>query len=896
LNGLLALAQLHDSRLPALLDLIASSSQDWPEDLARSVIYHLFPQHLSAPQLVKTLARLSPRSREIGGISTMLPLAIAKAKLKPNALAEMQYGLAELVSNSCRWDDQHYRVTSGRQDLVPALLVVSRCRLEMGETGADLFDAIALAGLLAEFNHDATDDTKSLRAALAEAASEVRAGVFWANDRLVMEHYPKGDREPFFRLYQFQSHGAYQIELQKDTDWVLGALSDASRPLVDRQVALETALRCLDGHLDRLAWLRQLVAMSSDSEVLENRAKEFLNAVENPGPPPAWQTEDEKRRRKSRRKHAKDLASWKQFWRELNNDPEAAFSESRIDNTSWNLWRAMEKGSRDHSFSGWNRGFIERVFSRDMADRVKAALAAAWRKDQPTLKSERPADQKNSYLMRWRMGLAGLYAESENASWASKLTAEEAGLACRYALLDLNQLPPWLEAVAQAHPAVVDAMIGNELSGELEDADAKHPMILQDVSQTSSAVISLFLGRIRPWLKDSLAKGDASILKVDKVKRAVNLLLDHGDDEDAAYIRATAVSKVQGTSEPSEIIIWLPILTRMDPAICVDEMERVAGAILPSQHSQMVDWFSSLFGHGSDLDLSKFEMQPELLLRLVRLANRHVRPEDDLIHEGAYSPGARDHAQHARSVLGSALLGIKGPGAWDIKMQFADDSEVAHYRDRIRTIALERLAEDWDAVVLSEADVVRLEREHDYSPANRVEMAALLDTRLADVEDLLLQDASPRELWATIKTERLLRRALAAELQKMARRAYLVNQEAVTGDEKESDIRLASTAAPLEAVIELKVGENGYSFSDLREALHTQLVGKYMAPEDRRVGCLLISIATDKFWKDPDTEGRIEFEEVIARLDAEAKVLAANLGYGAFLTVRALDLRPRKMT
>lgn len=894
LNGLLALAELQDSRLPALLDLIASASPDWPEDLARSAIHHLFPQHLSITQLIKTLAHLSPKSREIGGISTMLPLAIVKAKLEPTALAELQHGLAELVSNSCSWHDQYYRVTSGRQDLVPALLVASRRRLEMGETGSDLFDAVALAGFLARLDHDSTEDTKTLRAALINAPSEVRAGVFWANDRLVREHYPKDDCEPFLRLYQFQSHGAYQVELQKDANWLLGTLSDTSRPIADRELALETTLRYSGDHPDRLAWLKKLVAMSSDSEVLESRAKEYLNAVENPSPPPAWQIEDEKRREKSQRKHAKNLASWKLFWRELNNDPETAFSESRIDNTSWNLWRAMEKDGQDRSFSGWNPGFIERVFDMNMADRFRVALTAAWRKDRPTLKSERPADQRNSYLMRWRMGLAGLYAESEDASWASKLTMGEADLACRYALLDLNQLPAWLEAVAWVHPAVVDTTIGNELMDELEDADTKHSMLLQDVSHASPAVISLFLGRIRSWLKDSLARKDASIVKADKVGRAAKLLLDHGEDQDVAYIRATGISTLQGTQEPSEILFWLPILARVDPAVCVEEMERLSGSILPSQQSQVVGWFSSLFGHGSDLDLSKFEVSPELLLRFVRLANRHIRFEDDLHHEGVHSPGPRDHAQRARSMLGSALLGIKGHGAWDIKMQFADDPEVAHYRDRVRAVALEKLAEDWDAVVLSEADVVRLEREHDFSPTSRVEMAALLDTRLADIEDLLLQDVSPRELWATISIERLLRRALAAELQKMTRGAYAVNQEAVTGDENESDIRLASTAAHLEAVIELKIGENGYSYSDLQDALHTQLVGKYMAPEHRRVGCLLISVSTDRFWKDPDTGNRMEFEEVIARLDAEAKVLAANLGYGAFVAVRGLDLRPRK--
>lgn len=894
LNGLLALAELQDSRLPALLDLIAASSPDWPEDLARSVIHHLFAQYLSVPQLVKTLARLSPKSREVGGISTMMPLAIAKAKLEPTALVELQEGLAELVSNSCRWHDQYYRVTSGRQDLVPALLVASRCRLEMGETGSDLFDAVALAGLLAMLDHDATDDTKTLRALLTDAPGEVRAGVFWANDRLVKAHYPKDECEPFLRLHQFQSHGAYQIELEKDADWLLRTLSDPSKPPPDRELALETAVRYSGSHPDRLAWLKQLVAMSSDNEVLENRAKEYLNAVENPAPPPAWQIEDEKRREKSQRKHAKNLASWKLFWRELNNDPETAFSESRIDNTSWNLWRAMEKDAQDRSFSGWNPGFIERVFDKGMADRFRVALAAAWRKDRPTLKSERPADQRNSYLMRWHMGLAGLYAESESASWASKLTTEEANSACRYALLDMNRLPAWLEAVAQVHPAVVDATIGNELMDELKNAEAKHSMLLQDISHASPAVISFFLGRIRSWLKESLAKEDAAILDADKVGRAAKLLIDHGDDQDIAYIQATGISKLQGAPEPSEILFWMPILARFNPAVCIEEMERLAGSILPAQHSPVVDWFSSLFGHGSDMDLSKFEVSPQLLLRLVRLANRHIRFEDDLHHEGVHSPGPRDHAQRARSMLGSALLGIKGPGAWDIKMQFADDPEVAHYRDRVRAVALEKLAEDWDAVVLSEADVVQLEREHDFSPTSRVEMAALLDTRLADIEDLLLQDASPRELWATIRIERLLRRALAAELQKMARGAYAVNQEAVTGDENESDIRLASTAAHLEAVIELKIGENGYSYSDLRDALHTQLVGKYMAPEHRRVGCLLISVATDRSWKDPDTGDRMELKEVIARLDAEAKALAASLGYGAFVAVRGLDLRPRK--
>ncbi|PBJ81828.1 hypothetical protein CMZ84_14170 [Lysobacteraceae bacterium NML93-0399] len=897
LHGLLVLAELDDPRLPALLDAVVSPAPEWPEQLARLVIQYLLPQHLSVPQLVQALARLTTKSRDIGGVSTMLPLVIAKMDLDPTGWLELQQGLAALVSGASHWDERHFRVSSDRQDLVPALLVACRRRLEMGRAAADLFDAIALAGLLARHDHDAGGDSKTLKAALGEASSDVRAGVFWATDHLVRTHHPKGEREPFFRLFQFGSHGAYQLDLKRDADWVLRALSDPARSSLDREVALEIALQYSGSQPDRTDWARQLIELSSSSSVLHDRAKAFLDSIENPPPPPAWQREDQRRSEKARRKQASNLASWRLFWRELDNDPETAFSVDKIDNTTWHLWHAMAKDSSDQSFAGWNRGFIERVFDKAMADRFRTALAAAWRKDRPTLKSERPPEERNSYLMRWRMGLAGLYAEAEDASWAVRLTAEEADLACRYALIDLSRLPPWLDAVIQVHPTVVDAAIGNELSAELEDTDEKHASLLQEISNTSTPIVSFFLPRIRTWLKAVLADQDTAVAGMDKVGRAITLLLEHGLAEDAADVLDVGRMRLQGTPDPSETKFWLPILARLDPAECVDTMERLAGAIPPAKHSVVVDWIAALFGNnGSEADLSRFETQPDLLLRLARMANRHVRFVDDLNHEGVHSMGTRDYAERGRSVLGNRLLGAKGAGAWEMKMQFANDPDVVHFQDRIRAVALEQLAEDWDTVILDETDVVRLEAEHDFSPTSRVEMAALLNARLCDLDDLLVGDTSPRELWAIITQERVLRKSLAGELKNLARGAYLVNQEAVTGDEKETDIRLASTKEPLEAVIELKIGENGYSFTDLQQALHTQLAGKYMAPEHRRVGCLLISISGDRHWLDPVTKTRMEFEEVVSRLDIEAKELAANLGYGAHLVAKGLDLRPRKAT
>lgn len=56
----------------------------------------------------------------------------------------------------------------------------------------------------------------------------------------------------------------------------------------------------------------------------------------------------------------------------------------------------------------------------------------------------------------------------------------------------------------------------------------------------------------------------------------------------------------------------------------------------------------------------------------------------------------------------------------------------------------------------------------------------------------------------------------------------------------------------------------------------------------------MISWKGHKTWEDPATGEEVRFDEVIRRLNSEAQELAATLGSDAFLTVRGLDLSPRK--
>lgn len=99
-----------------------------------------------------------------------------------------------------------------------------------------------------------------------------------------------------------------------------------------------------------------------------------------------------------------------------------------------------------------------------------------------------------------------------------------------------------------------------------------------------------------------------------------------------------------------------------------------------------------------------------------------------------------------------------------------------------------------------------------------------------------------------------------------------VERKGVTADEKETDIRFRSTARPLEGVLELKVGDkSGYSGASLKKVVREQLVAKYLAPETRRAGMLVISRAKRSRWKAPEGDGSLDFEALIKMLREEAR-------------------------
>lgn len=98
------------------------------------------------------------------------------------------------------------------------------------------------------------------------------------------------------------------------------------------------------------------------------------------------------------------------------------------------------------------------------------------------------------------------------------------------------------------------------------------------------------------------------------------------------------------------------------------------------------------------------------------------------------------------------------------------------------------------------------------------------------------------------------------------------------------------TVPPETGVIELKLGSR--SGADLRDTIQNQLVRKYLQPDRRRAGCLLVTVRDDKAWDHPDTLERLDIRGLRRLLADEATRVESALYGSVRISTRVLDLRP----
>jgi hypothetical protein len=894
-----ALLELKDRRLGALSASIESDPASWPDATARHTALDLFPTYMPVGRLAQILRRVKERPHSVGDLTYRLPREIEIADLSPDYLDQLRVVLTELIMDGITWERVKFpHLRTRRPDLIGALVAACRRQAAEGVQAEPWVTSSLLAIRISAEDHSEKDAMTELRRALALLPANARETAFWKEDAFLASLHQSKD--VWHRIFDLSRYGGIQLNDEKDAAWVRKRLSDPNEPLEHREMMLWTEMLLINrSATDHRELLQVLKSPVSDAPslvmIIENRLKPQggnaeLRRMEAAGA---------RRAKHNQRRDAKAHASWVMFWREIAQNPGAVFAMDRAENTAWGLWRAVERSGQDSRASGWNRRFIEGQFGKAVADRLRETMKAAWRKDKPTLRSERPDGEKDTFLVRWQFGLAGIAAEAEAANWAERLAEQEAELACRYAPMELNGFPSWLEGLVVQHPAAVDRVLGEELRLSLFEVTrgSSYSMFLQNISHAPAIVAALFVPRIRAWLTE-VAQVDVKPNNQESrqnVRQAIEILIQNGNDNDRRFIETTARHGLADGIASSFAKIWLAALLDLNAAAGVEAFEKGLKRCAASKAGVGVQLFAELFDRdygGIGVNLRAPGFTPPLLLRLLRLAYQHVRLEDDVHREGSYSPDARDRAERGRDSVLSALLATTGPEGWAAKLEMAADPLFEHMRDRVIALAEQRTAEEADNVILTEDQFVILDGTGESPPTTREAMFALMRDRLDDIDDLLLQDISPRQLWAGITDEHVMRRELARALRDAANGSYTIDQESVTADEKETDIRFRSTGSKQQGTIELKLGDER-SGTDLFNTIGDQLLTKYMAADECRVGCLLVTVAKDRKWDHPKTSKRIDFEELMALLNEEAERLSTELGGAAKLMAKGLDLRAR---
>ena len=886
-----ALVALNDERLGSIAASIAEAAGLWPDRVAHGTVLRIFPKYMSVEQLCRTLLRIKREKLSLGDISRQLPRLIAASPFDTSVLEELRDGLLAIVSEGLE-----------RRKVLPGIIGIFNDWPHLNgalaatcERGLDVSqdDQWLRACVIALSFHNPgqyyDEANKSLRERLGGLNAEDNRNLFWVADALLQSLHEVKD--PWGRLKM--RYESVQLIPDRDLTWVREALGDTTRDEGERAMLLEAAMRLPpvpDIRKEHVEGIRPLIV---DEPSFVKRIDDWLKPSEYEEEDRPYEKERVERKKQKERRRAKNLADRVQFWREVANQPENAFSTERGRNTARNLSHAMGDNGDDSRSIGWNRRFIEEHIDLETADRLRRVLMKVWRNDRPTFPRERPESERNKGLGHWRLGLAGIYAEAEDPDWAAKLSGAEVELAVRYALIEpdelsalfeLNTLPKWIERLGDAHPNVVSRTVGNELSWELNQSLGDHGYsgLLREIYCAHVRFAKLFVPQLEYWLNDYGDQINGADNHAERVRQVTQVIVKHGDAAEVEGLRERVLQRLERKLPLTLRLVWLSTLMRIDPQTGVKKLEDQAEIVEPSERSDVVVWFARLFGSLEEaIDLGDNRFIPQLLLRLMRLAYRLVQVQDDAHHEDCYSRDTRDDTEAVRNNIVTALLNAKGSDSLAARIEMAADPLYADFKDRMID------ADD----VFSDTQAVELDRRWKVPASTNADMFAILKDTLFDLHDILRRDTSPRKAWAEISREKLMRREIARELSHAANSIYTVSQEGVTADEKETDIRLCSTASPYEAVIELKLGDR-HTAKELRDTIENQLVKKYMAPENRRAGALVVTLAKDRKWKHPDEDHYIDVDKLILLLSKEAKrIEEASVGT-VMIAVHFLDLRP----
>lgn len=872
--------------------------RSWPQNAIFIAASDLFPLALSIKELMFLVRTVQEPKKTVGGFSWALREIVTRSDPESREATALRDAMAwQIFRGRVKSKDFFEPYRSRFQHLNRALALLCIKQLS-GSHPTDI--ALVRCAVVAYHFSDrdyVDDERKALQEQLAQR-HDLRASVFEGEFLLSERMGPLSDD---WDRYLRATHGSLLGRLTADDqDWLLDLVSTSRLPGL-RRMALRALLMLWQESGRRKREIPKIRQSAHGDTQLLALIEENAKPPEKNEMRARWQLEHRRRKAAARHKERRRIQGWTNWKRKVAADVEDAFSAKNTWNTIANVYRWLRLAKPGSSkFSLWDEPLIREAFGEMFAKRLAHALSDVWRSHDPTLWSARKPEDRNTTLNVWIYGLCGLAAESSGPNWARTLTPQEAALASAYATVEINGLADYLGMLAVEHPHSVESRLGDELDRQIAlIGTVPHLPLLQDVSHAEPAVQRLLAPRLLsalialPTKRSREVTGSAYGLHLAQILRVLSATCT-GDEARRAY--RTCATRYTRSPRGELAIVWLKGMFLLDASQATKAFVSTLATITNTKDaSQAIKAFADLFGDRSESVMPKASdpaIQAKMLGDLVRGAYQVVRRQDDLEHEGVFSPGTRDHAQHARNALLTALLETPGSEAQRVILELATEADFAHFPDRLRHMARTRAAQDAEAPPFSPKDVVAMGLRHELPPNDRDSLFQTMMDRLEDLQhELTHGDFTDRRLVRKATDEADMQATLATRLSARANGAYTLTREDEVADRKRTDIRFFSVVSRHKAVAEVKLADSRWTVTELERALRDQLVGQYLRHADCRAGCLLLTYdGTRASWPDPNGGSPLSFGGLVTHLSGMATRLEAEREHWLRLAVFGLDL------
>ncbi len=548
---------------------------------------------------------------------------------------------------------------------------------------------------------------------------------------------------------------------------------------------------------------------------------------------------------------------------------------------------ADEKNSMMWAAESWN-GLVKKR-GRWIAKAARRGCKRFWREFVPQLPHEKASPNQTD--LRVGVGLTGIQAEiAECAPAFPALSQDDAILAARYGVNELNGFPSWFGELAANYPTAVQSVLTQCISEEWQFQPERERMheVMNKLVWQGKDLVSL----IQDHVINLLRAGDPPSPKI--LEFALSIALN-ADESRISFLAEIANLRLPAISaETRNFSLWIAVLLQLDAGRALPILENSLRNTSKPKDS-MIGVSALLNPRRSDEKLLIAHPSYESavhLRRLIPIVYAHVRPEDDVdrVSGEAYTPGPRDDAQEFRGDLIPRLAREKTSEAQTALRELLDESLLAHTHDWIHHLLEQQAETAAESRPWTPSDVREFVITCEIDPKTDRDLFKIACKRFKDLKsDVEKSENSLRDELRQGDSESQLRRWLARKLNERARHRYTVPQEAVIDLEERPDLRLEN---PKTAAVSVEVKwADERSANDLLEHLENQLLGQYLRAHASRCAVYLVGLAREREWNSPDGDRLIQFDELIELLTTRAKKLVEQREDVEDIAVFGIDFR-----